>query len=359
MILNNLTKKFIEKPERMRMGTQKLASRYKVPIEEVIYSRRKAKEILNKNLQEWIENDVELVNRDNIARRDSKINSEIVEEIRSLAKAYNDNIDEACKVKVKMGSFHTSALSAECTGDKSIFDVKELISPLPFIGGDIKNVLVIGDVHEPFCKEGYLEFCREMQEKYNCGTVIHIGDAVDNHAISYHESDPTGMSAGTEFNLAKRRMKRWYHTFPEVRICIGNHDALPFRKLFTAGLPKEWLKSYEELLEAPKSWKWDFVHQHEGVIYQHGTGLSGEMASINAARENRQSTVIGHLHTVCNTRFLASYKDIIFGASVGCGIDHKSYAFAYGKEQTRKPVLACTVILNGTTPINLPMSLTY
>lgn len=232
-------------------------------------------------------------------------------------------------------------------------------SPKPFEGGDVNNVLVIGDVHEPFSKAGYLEFCREMQEKYNCGTVIHIGDAVDNHAVSYHDSDPSGRSAGDEFNLAKQRMKRWYHTFPNVKVCIGNHDALPFRKIFTAGLPKEWLKSYEELLESPKGWQWDFVHQVKGVLYQHGTGMSGEMAAVNAARENRQSTVIGHLHTVCNTRYLASYKDLIFGVTVGCGIDHTKYAFAYGKEQTRKPVLACAVVLDGKVPINLPMPLDY
>jgi hypothetical protein len=78
------------------------------------------------------------------------------------------------------------------------------------------------------------------------------------------------------------------------------------------------------------------------------------MAAINTARENRQSTVIGHLHTVCNTRYLASYKDLIFGMSVGCGIDHEKYAFAYGKENSRKPVVSCGVILNGI-PINIPM----
>lgn len=232
-------------------------------------------------------------------------------------------------------------------------------APEPYKNGDPQNVLVIGDPHEPFCKDGYLEFCRAMQEKYNCGTIVHIGDAVDNHAISYHESDPSGRSAGDEFNLAKERMKRWYHTFPVAKVCIGNHDALPFRKIFSAGLPKEWLKSYQELLESPKEWEWDFVHQVNGVIYQHGTGMSGEMAAVNAARENRQSTVIGHLHTVCNTRFLASYKDLIFGVTVGCGIDHSKYAFAYGREQTRKPVLACAVVLDGKTPINLTMPLNY
>ncbi len=225
----------------------------------------------------------------------------------------------------------------------------------PYLDGDPDNVLVIGDPHEPFTKEGYLEFCRKIQQEYDCGTVIHIGDAVDNHAISYHEKDPEGMSAGDEFNLALERMKRWYYTFPNVKVCIGNHDALPFRKAFSAGLPKTWLKTYQELLQSPPTWEWDFVHQVKGVIYQHGTGLSGEMAAINAARENRQSTVIGHLHTVMNTRFLASYKDLIFGVTVGCGIDHEKYAFAYGKQNTRKPVVACAVILDGKLPINIPM----
>ena len=225
----------------------------------------------------------------------------------------------------------------------------------PYLDGDPDNVLVIGDPHEPFTKEGYLEFCRKIQEEYDCGTVIHIGDAVDNHAVSYHEKDPEGMSAGDEFNLAIERMKRWYYTFPNVKVCIGNHDALPFRKAFSAGLPKTWLKTYQELLQSPPTWEWDFVHQVNGVIYQHGTGLSGEMAAINAARENRQSTVIGHLHTVMNTRFLASYKDLIFGVTVGCGIDHEKYAFAYGKQNTRKPVVACAVILDGKLPINIPM----
>lgn len=232
---------------------------------------------------------------------------------------------------------------------------KKVDAPAPYLKGDPNNVLVIGDTHEPFCKEGYLEFCRKVQEQYNCGTVVHIGDLVDNHAMSYHDHDPEGRSIGDEYRLALEGCKRWYHTFPNVKVCIGNHDALPFRKAFSSGLPSTWLKSYQEILQSPKSWEWDFIHNINGVIYQHGTGMSGEMAAINAARENRQSTVIGHLHTVCNTRFLASFKDLIFGTNVGCGIDHKAYAFAYGREQTRKPVVSCAVVLNGTTPINIPM----
>lgn len=283
--------------------------------------------------------------------------------------SYNARINLVYEfLKSKPGYYKKSAEKiSELTGEKNseiIRLAKELFRNVekfnegwiePYLHGDPDNVLVIGDPHEPFTKEGYLEFCRKIQEEYDCGTVIHIGDAVDNHAVSYHEKDPEGMSAGDEFNLAIERMKRWYYTFPNVKVCIGNHDALPFRKAFSAGLPKTWLKTYQELLQSPPTWEWDFVHQVNGVIYQHGTGLSGEMAAINAARENRQSTVIGHLHTVMNTRFLASYKDLIFGVTVGCGIDHEKYAFAYGKQNTRKPVVACAVILDGKLPINIPM----
>jgi predicted phosphodiesterase len=229
--------------------------------------------------------------------------------------------------------------------------------PKPYLNGNIENVLIIGDTHLPFEIDGYLEFCREQQEKYNCGTIVHIGDLVDNHAASYHEHDPEGLSIGDEYKLALIKAKDWYTVFPKVKVCIGNHDKIPFRKAFTAGLPKNWLKSYQEMFDSPETWEWDFVHQINNVIYQHGTGLSGEMAAINAARENRQSTVIGHLHTVCNTRYLASYKDLIFGVSVGCGIDHSKYAFAYGKENTRKPVISCAVVLNGNLPINIPMNI--
>lgn len=229
--------------------------------------------------------------------------------------------------------------------------------PRPFTGGDKKNVLVIGDTHLPFELEGYLEFCREQQERFNCGTVVHIGDLVDFHASSYHEHDADGKSAGDEYTSALDKAKDWYTVFPEVKICYGNHDVLPARKAFSQGLSKRWVKTLPEILESPKGWDWAFTHDIEGVLYTHGTGTSGEMAAINSARENRQSTVIGHLHTVSNIKFMASYKDLIFGMTVGCGINHEEYAFAYAKQQTKKPVISCGIVLGGTTPIVIPMSI--
>ncbi len=58
-----------------------------------------------------------------------------------------------------------------------------------------RNVLIIGDTHEPFCHPLYRNFCLEVANKFQCSEVVHIGDEVDNHAISYHESKPDGHGA--------------------------------------------------------------------------------------------------------------------------------------------------------------------
>ena len=44
------------------------------------------------------------------------------------------------------------------------------------------------------------------------------------------------------------------------------------------------------------------------------------------------------------------------GFGSGGGIDHKSYAMAYGKEGP-KPAIACGIVLEGKTPINIMMEL--
>ena len=75
---------------------------------------------------------------------------------------------------------------------------------------ETRNILVIGDLHEPFCLDGYLEWCQEQYETFNCNQVIFIGDILDNHAFSYHEPDPDGMSAGLELEKTIEKIAKWY-----------------------------------------------------------------------------------------------------------------------------------------------------
>ena len=137
--------------------------------------------------------------------------------------------------------------------------------------GDFRNVLVIGDLHEPFCLDGYLEHCIATYEKYQCNTVVLIGDCIDLHYSSFHTSDPDGYSAGEELERAIDKIKIWYKHFRHAKVCIGNHDAIIRRKAFESGISKKWVRDYNEVLECPD---WDFkeVHKIDGVIYTHDTG---------------------------------------------------------------------------------------
>ena len=214
----------------------------------------------------------------------------------------------------------------------------------------INRVLVIGDLHEPFCLGGYLKHCKDVHAKYNCNKVVFIGDVIDNHYSSYHESDPDGMGAGDELDFAIEKLSHWHKAFPFADVCIGNHDRLIRRKAFSGGIPKRWIKEMSDVLEVPG---WTFADKFiiDGVQYVHGE--SGK--AIKKAKDDMMSTVQGHRHTEFGAEWAFGANYAIFGCAVGCGIDVRSYAMAYGKN-FKKPAIGCAVILDGV-PINVPMKL--
>lgn len=223
------------------------------------------------------------------------------------------------------------------------------VLPTPYEGGDEGNVLIIGDIHEPFSLEGYLEFCRTQQEIFNCGKVVFIGDIIDNHFASYHETDTTAYGADEELDLTIAKIQEWYYVFPEATVLVGNHDRLTYRKARTGGVSSKWVKGYGEVLGTPG---WDFVDEFicDDVCYNHGEGGTAR----KKMRDEAMSQVQGHLHSQAYIEFSVGENHRMFAMQVGAGIDKKSYAFAYGKT-FKKPVISCGVVLQGQVPIVLPM----
>lgn len=209
------------------------------------------------------------------------------------------------------------------------------------------RTLVIGDTHAPFTHKHYLEFCERIRDKHRCDVVGHIGDEVDNHAISYHEKNPDGSSAGDEGERAQKMLQGWYKAFPKVKVCIGNHGNLHARQARTAGLPKRFIKEHKDAWQAPKGWVWALRHEVDGMQLIHGTKFSGALGHLRAAKEHRQSTVIGHLHSFGGVAYTATHHDCLFGMNVGCGIDIEAYAFEYGIEFPIRPTLGCGVVIDG------------
>lgn len=213
------------------------------------------------------------------------------------------------------------------------------------------RVLVIGDLHEPFCLDGYLEFCIDTYNKYQCNKVVFIGDVIDNHYSSYHETDADGMGGGQELELAISKLAEWYKAFPNAHVTIGNHDRLIMRKAQTSAVPKKWIKDYKEVLEVPN---WEFVSRVviDNVQYIHGEAGTAKVK----CKADMMSTVQGHLHTQAYTEWFVGANFKVFGMQVGCGIDHESYAMAYAKAG-KKPVIGCGVVIDGKQSINVLMEL--
>ncbi len=214
------------------------------------------------------------------------------------------------------------------------------------------RILVIGDLHEPFCLDGYLDFCLEQSEKFNTNRTIFIGDVIDNHYASYHETDADGLGGGQELDLSINKIAKWRDAFPKADVIIGNHDRLIMRKAQTSAIPSKWIKSYKDVLEVPE---WNFVERLviDDVQFIHGEGGTARSKS----KADLMSTVQGHLHTQAYTEYVVGQNFKIYGCQVGCGINHKAYAMAYAK-YGKKPAIGCMVVLdNGKTPINLLMNL--
>ena len=214
-----------------------------------------------------------------------------------------------------------------------------------------RRVLCIGDLHCPFELKGYFEFCKETYAKYNCNEVIFIGDIIDNHYASFHDTDPDGLGGGEELDRAILCVKKWYKEWPVATVLIGNHDRIIMRKAFSSAIPKRWVKSYNEVLGV--TWNWCERYVVDGVQYIHGEGGTAR----TKAKNDMMSTVQGHIHTQCYTEWLVGRKFKVFGMQVGCGIDASSYAAAYAKN-FKKQAIGCGVIIGGHTAINCLMDLT-
>jgi len=210
-----------------------------------------------------------------------------------------------------------------------------------------RRVLVIGDLHSPFDLNGYLEHCIDMYFKWKCDTVVFIGDILDNHYASYHETDPNGFGGQQELDRAISRIKPWFEAFPKAYVTIGNHDRLIMRKAVTSNVPRQWIRTYKSVLETPT---WVFCEELEidNVLYIHGEGGQAK----GKAKNNLQSTVQGHLHSQAYIEWYVGTNTKIFGMQVGCGVDIKSYAMAYGKN-FKKPIISCGAITNGNPYLEL------
>jgi hypothetical protein len=235
----------------------------------------------------------------------------------------------------------------------------EVRTPVPTYLPDktvYNSILVISDMHHPYNHPDTVKFLEALSKKYKFDKIICIGDEVDYHALSFHDSDPDLPSAGDELNNAIESLKPLYKMFPKMDIVESNHGSMVLRKGLANGMPKAVLKPYNEILGAPKGWNWKFdikVQTPLGAVYFcHGkSGSAGRLAS-----QYGMSCVQGHFHEKSQITYISTPEKLMFDAHTGCLADDKSLALGYNKINPRRPIVSLLVIVNGIPQI-VPMVL--
>jgi predicted phosphodiesterase len=210
------------------------------------------------------------------------------------------------------------------------------------------RVGVIGDTHLPYQLHGYLEFCQDTFDLWGVDTVVHIGDFIDHHSLSFHDSEPILHDVYGEHQLAADAAAEWYRAFPDLVLVEGNHDLLPARQLRKLGMePKLFMKPLHDIYEMPKGWRIVDSIEFDDVLYHHGHTATGVNGFRKDAEQRMRCTVSGHNHSNAGISATATDQELVWGLATGCGVDHEHLAFAYGKSFARKPVIACAVVIDG------------
>lgn len=250
--------------------------------------------------------------------------------------------------------------------DRELKEDRVILKPQPdddigdysFIPAVAECILVIPDIHAPYQHPDTLAFLQAVKDKFGPDLVVNLGDELDYHAMSFHDSDPNLDSAGVELDKGAAFLNELYKTFPQVLVCHSNHGSMQFRRAKAHGLPVQLIKKYRDVIfptHGAPQWSWAhnwrvdtplgpvlFKHQASGILTE--------------AAHNQANLVVGHSHGNFSVEYSASSSHLYYGMYCGCLIDKDSMAFAYGKHSLRKPIVGCGVILNGR-PILLPMVL--
>jgi hypothetical protein len=223
---------------------------------------------------------------------------------------------------------------------------------------DNSRILVIPDLHFPYCHVDALDFLHKIKKTINPTRIICLGDELDYHAMSFHDSDPDLDSSGTELVKGLGYIDTLHELFPKMDLLHSNHGSMAYRKAKHHGMPRHLLKSYNDVLGVSiDDWRW---HELIVVVLPNGRKckfVHGVSTNILAASQSiGMSLVQGHHHSLFELRYWDAGEGLHFGITSGCLIDNTSMAFAYNKLHKTRPLMGVTLIEN-SLPQLIPMML--
>lgn len=221
---------------------------------------------------------------------------------------------------------------------------------------DNSRILVLPDLHFPYCHPDALDFLHKLKVILNPTRVICLGDEVDLHAISFHDKDPDLDNTGRELLLAMGYIDTLHELFPQMDLCESNHGSLFYRKAKHHGFPRHVIKSYNDVLGVPKDdWRW-----HGEIILELPNGrkckfvhsVSGNVLA--SSQLCGMSLIQGHYHSSFELRYWDAGHGLNFACTAGSLVDDTSLAMAYNKLHAKRPIMGAVFIEN-SLPHLIPM----
>lgn len=220
-----------------------------------------------------------------------------------------------------------------------------------------KVILCIQDQHMPYEHPDMFRFLAAIKKKYKPTMVVNMGDEVDAHALSFHDSDADLASAGHELTEAIKKLKKLEKMFPNMTLVDSNHGSLAVRRFKHHGIPMKYLKSMNEVYEVGDGWNWvsDLtvkLPNGKTAYFCHGISKNG----IKLASQRGVNVIQGHYHTEMKIEYIGNPNDLLWSMQAGCLIDKKALAFSYDKLNLNRPTIGTGLIVNGYPKI-IPMIL--
>lgn len=229
-------------------------------------------------------------------------------------------------------------------------------------------ILFITDPHMPYNHPDMLPFLVAVKEKYQPDRVVGSGDELDYHAMSFHDSDPDLDSAGAELEKGRLGLQALEEIFPVIDWMDSNHGSMAYRRAKAHGVPRHLLLDYRSAIfgeklddgtvvcRRGKGWNWypSLILQtpHAPVYFHHGKKARVQSNVL----DDRMCFVQGHHHSSAEIVYVSTPNVLLWGMTGGCLIDTKSMAFAYNKNDTKRPIISVGLIMDGW-PRLLPMPL--
>jgi len=211
-------------------------------------------------------------------------------------------------------------------------------------------ILFVSDFHAPYHHHKTLDFLSRIKDQFRPDRIVHGGDHADCYSVSdYPKSLEHPDTWTTELKGIRKFTKDLAEIFPDIEMLESNHDSRLYKKARVAGVPRECLVKYLDMINAPPGWRlhsqldltvdadrssWKFVHTINNGAF-------------GAAKNLGVSVCSGHHHSKSGFQSFNNGKKVIYGVDSGSFISDKGHPYSYNKLDIGRPIRSCVIIIEG------------